>query len=222
MLGIGGTKLSTGQVDVNRQYKRTGNVQFDELLKRKEASNVTAKEFLAGLSSSELYQIQVQNRLVSRINPLLLSDEAAENVLITHEHTRELVDLNNDGIVEIGVSKTLVFPPPNSPEVVKDAWDEITEGMTLLERTILEMPFLIVQFEANLVERGNGTYEVIEPGDPRYVNVFGNTVESFMDMLDKVIERTKNPLQSRTEEEKHVDEWRLDKYNLMKKKLNIG
>lgn len=222
MLGIGGTKLSTGQVDVNRQYKRTGNVQFDELLKRKEASNVTAKEFLAGLSSSELYQIQVQNRLVSRINPLLLSDEAAENVLITHEHTRELVDLNNDGIVEIGVSKTLVFPPPNSPGVVKDAWDEITEGMTLLERTILEMPFLIAQFEANLVERGNGTYEVIEPGDPRYVNVFGNTVESFMDMLDKVIERTKNPLQSRTEEEKHVDEWRLDKYNLMKKKLNIG
>lgn len=86
----------------------------------------SAKETLLTLNSQALEILQNNAHLANAIRPENLSEEGAANVLNGKDH---YIDLNNDGLVEVGEAKLMIFPPLNSPKSVKDAWDAATAGM---------------------------------------------------------------------------------------------
>jgi hypothetical protein len=97
-------------------------------------ANGGAKGFLASLSAQDLTLLQQAKGLASTINVASLSEEGAANLLL--EHAAQ-VDLNNDGIVEVGSGKMMTFPPPNAPQAAKDAWAAATAGMSERDRMSL-------------------------------------------------------------------------------------
>jgi hypothetical protein len=99
---------------------------------------VSAKQVLSELSVDELSLVQKSVGLVDPINVALLSDEAAIN-LLAQPDTTGMVDLNNDGIVEVGAARMIVFPPVNAPESVQLAWDDATEGMSEKDKMIMQL-----------------------------------------------------------------------------------
>lgn len=111
---------------------------FSELLKRAENRQGSAKEFLQSLSKDELALVQQANSLADNINIGGLSAEGAQN-LLSQPDGSDLVDLNNDGIVEVGAARTIHFPPVNAPQYVKDAWAAATEGMSPMEKGAMEL-----------------------------------------------------------------------------------
>jgi len=116
--------------------------EFQRLIKGKEESGKSGKEFLRTLSSSELYAIQKSKLLVSQIRPETLSEEGAENLFVKLGDDRKYVDLNNDGITEIGVGKMFVFPPPNTSDKVKDAWAKTSQNMSFSDKMLVMGSFL--------------------------------------------------------------------------------
>lgn len=86
-----------------------------------------AKSFLASLSAQDLTLLQQAGGLAEGINVASLSEEGAANLLLTNDNR---VDLNNDGIVEVGAARLITFPPVNAPQSVKDAWEAATAGMS--------------------------------------------------------------------------------------------
>jgi hypothetical protein len=93
-----------------------------------------AKGFLASLNAQDLALLQQAKGLASTINVAALSEEGATNLLVDHAAQ---VDLNNDGIVEVGIGKMMMFPPPNAPQAAKDAWEAATAGMSDSDRMSL-------------------------------------------------------------------------------------
>lgn len=93
-----------------------------------------AKQFLAALTPQDLTLLQDASGLASRIDVAALSEEGAANLLL--ERTAR-VDLNNDGLVEVGGAKLIVFPPVNAPQAVKQAWEAATAGMSGRDRMSL-------------------------------------------------------------------------------------
>jgi hypothetical protein len=94
----------------------------------------SAKSFLAGLSAQDLMLLQQATGLADRIDVAALSEEGAANLLLEQDGR---VDLNNDGLVEVGAAKTVVFPPVNAPQSVKDAWTAATAGMSDKDKMML-------------------------------------------------------------------------------------
>jgi hypothetical protein len=93
-----------------------------------------AKGFLASLSAEDLALLQQAKGLAATINVSSLSEEGAANLLLDRESH---VDLNNDGLVEVGAAKIITFPPVNAPQSVKDAWEAATAGMSERDRMSL-------------------------------------------------------------------------------------
>ena len=61
-----------------------------------------------------------------------------------------MVDINNDGLVEVGLAKTIHFPPVNSPQHVKDAWDKATEGMEEFEIAAMQLSMHHMVYGVNI------------------------------------------------------------------------
>lgn len=83
----------------------------------------SAKELLSEMSTDELELLQQAAGLAHRINVDAISEEGATNLLVGTEQDG-MVDLNNDGLVEVGEAKLMTFPPVNAPQHVHDAWEE--------------------------------------------------------------------------------------------------
>ena len=84
------------------------------------------QKFLQSLSQSDLAIVQRMHCLADTINPSGLSTEGAENLLIPDGHS---VDLNHDGLDEVGLAKTIHFPPRDVPASFTDAWFQATKEM---------------------------------------------------------------------------------------------
>lgn len=93
-----------------------------------------AKGFLAGLTAQDLTLLQQARGLADTINVASLSEEGAANLLLGRDMQ---VDLNNDGIVEVGAGRMMTFPPLNAPQAAKDAWAAATAGMSERDRMSL-------------------------------------------------------------------------------------
>lgn len=108
----------------------------------------SAKQVLKGMSQEELTLVQRASSLADPINVSGLSKEGATNLLAQPDYS-DHVDLDNDGIVEVGKARTVTFPPVNAPQHVKDAWDEATEGMSEFDKATvgLNMHFQIYGIE---------------------------------------------------------------------------
>ncbi len=161
---------------------------FREILAQ--AENVqSAKGFLKSLSTKERALVKKANSygpdlINSHIDEM--SEEGARNMLVQPDY-RFAVDFNNDGIVESGKAKTFVFPPPNAPESVKDAWDKTMESLDEDERLLASTIFLVMSWQENIKTSKNGRVaRMMEPGEPDYVNIFGTDELSWLLLLDKV------------------------------------
>ena len=85
-----------------------------------------ARQFLAGLSPDELDVVRRNHCLAESIDVGSISEEGAENLLLPEGYS---VDLNADGIDEVGAGRIGHFPPRNAPAAVKEAWFQATANM---------------------------------------------------------------------------------------------
>ncbi len=136
------------------------------------------KEYLKSLSSKDrvfVKKISSYGVLITDAHIDTMSEEGARNLMKLPDN-RNRVDLNNDGVVDVGVGKTGMFPPPNAPEKVKDAWDKSVEGLSEGETMMKTMEYLMFNNIKNVRLDSDGainkTEPFAQPGDPDYVNYF--------------------------------------------------
>lgn len=113
---------------------------FSDLLDKahsQQADQKSAKTILTDMSTDELQLLQKATSLANPIQISSLSKEGSMNLLAQPDKTG-MVDLNNDGLVEVGAAKMITFPPVNSPEHVKEAWNKSTENMDEKDKLLLE------------------------------------------------------------------------------------
>ncbi|KAB2968457.1 hypothetical protein [Zoogloea sp.] len=85
-----------------------------------------ARQFLATLSALEMDAVRQNHCLAGPIDTASLSEEGAANLLLPEGYS---VDLNRDGIDEVGAARTAHFPPRDAPDAFKEAWFQATAGM---------------------------------------------------------------------------------------------
>lgn len=183
---------------------------YMRIVKEKKESGKSAKDFLATLSSKELYEIQKANHLAHQIKVNSISDEGAENLFLNAVDPKSVIDLNNDGITEIGEAKMFVYPPPNAPTEVKEAWKEATKYMTEEEKMLTMGTFLVAQISANAYKGPDGNWKFRSPGEKGWVNIFGTDIESYKNLFNKLIYQIDNPLAPRSPQEQKIDEFKRD------------
>lgn len=133
----------------NRNVSEDGISNFSSILDNAKSSSKSAKQFLTELSSQELSLVQKANGLVDKINVAKLSAEGAQN-LLSQPDGSDRVDLNNDGTIEVGIVKTIQFPPVNAPQHVKDAWEKATEGLSMFDKATLELTMHTVVYGVDM------------------------------------------------------------------------
>ncbi|KXI29570.1 hypothetical protein [Paraglaciecola hydrolytica] len=116
-----------------RELKQNEISDFQDLLNKAQNEAVqlqrSSKEILSQMTKDELSLLQKANSLAHDIKVSELSEEGATNLLRQPDHSNR-VDLNNDGIVEVGIGRNMVFPPVNAPTHIKTAWDKATADMS--------------------------------------------------------------------------------------------
>lgn len=85
-----------------------------------------ARQFLATLSALEMDAVRQNHCLAEPIDTASLSEEGAANLLLPEGYS---VDLNHDGIDEVGAARTMHFPPRDAPAEFREAWFQATAGM---------------------------------------------------------------------------------------------
>lgn len=125
-------------------------------------SGITAKKILQNMSPADLALIQKANSLADKIIPSTLSTEGAANLLAQVDFSNR-VDLNNDGIVEVGIARSIIFPPVNAPDFVKKAFNEATKGMSDMDKSLIMMHMHIAMYgietEGNNLRKAQGAIE---------------------------------------------------------------
>ncbi|WP_210395140.1 hypothetical protein [Motiliproteus sediminis] len=98
----------------------------------------SARQVLSNMSPDEINLVQKATGLVDPIRPSTLSDEGAINLLAQPDKTG-MVDLNNDGIVEVGIGKMITFPPVNAPASVHQAWEKATAQLSEGDKMTMQL-----------------------------------------------------------------------------------
>ncbi|WNJ98532.1 hypothetical protein L2D14_11695 [Thalassospiraceae bacterium LMO-JJ14] len=117
------------------------------------------------------------------INVDSLNKEEALNLILPHSGQ---VDLNNDGLIaNANGGKGFMFPPPNAPQNVKDAWAGATNGLSDSDKFLLSGKFMLSLMSANLHVDENGKATQTEPGDPGWRNVFAEDGYSYQVAIER-------------------------------------
>ncbi|MGL1958641.1 MAG: hypothetical protein OCD00_15145 [Colwellia sp.] len=124
-----------------------------------EQQRMSAKDILQNMTTEELSLLQKAHSLANPIHVASLSEEGAKNLLAQPDYS-DSVDLNNDGIVEVGLAQTIVFPPVNSPQFVKEAWEEATKNMPEMDKITLELTMHIAIYGTGI---GDENTNVLSP-----------------------------------------------------------
>lgn len=99
---------------------------------REAIRNKQGKNFLLNLDTQSLSLLQEAASLATPTNIASLSEEGAENLLLTPS---EAIDLNKDGLIETGSAMGFQFPPSDASQELRSAWEKTTatleEGDTL-------------------------------------------------------------------------------------------
>lgn len=157
-------------------------------IKGQAASATSAKAFLLGLSADDRALVKKANGYAMPLNDgdiQSMSEEGARNMLVTQDE-RAYVDYNNDGVVDKGVGKMLIFPPPNAPEKVKDAWEKTVNSLPEKDRPLAANVFMVESVQANIkVDAQGNPIGVYSPGEDGYTNIFPTTIEGWQNLLNK-------------------------------------
>ncbi|MCE1226122.1 MAG: hypothetical protein LWW87_06490 [Geobacteraceae bacterium] len=144
------------------------------------------KSFLSSLSTDEMEILRKVHCLATPISVAGLDFEGAYNLLMA---PGEAKDLNDDGLLGIGAGKIWEYPPPNAPEAVKKAWEEVTAGVPESEKWLKMAPFMAAAACANLKPDLSGFYE---PGETGYKNIYSDPgfsytgqVRDILSMMDR-------------------------------------
>lgn len=144
--------LSSEQVDLFADLLESANHQLE--------NDQSAKQVLSSFSQDEMKLLQKATGLADSIDVNSISTEGAANLLAQPDKTG-MVDMNNDGIVEIGKSRMITFPPVNAPESVHQAWDKATEGMDEGDKMIMQLHMHIATYGIEM--EGVDTKEALPP-----------------------------------------------------------
>ncbi|MBS1159375.1 MAG: hypothetical protein H6R15_1794 [Proteobacteria bacterium] len=123
ILGTTHTELSALR-GVSQQCQATYAAVLDKAYSS--GGMLNARQFLGSLSALELDAVRQNHCLAAPINTAGLSEEGAENLLLPEGYS---VDLNHDGIDEVGAARTASFPPKDAPADFKEAWFQATANM---------------------------------------------------------------------------------------------
>ena len=145
--------------------------------------------YIQSLSNKDVQVLRRVHSLAETSGVLNTNVEGAVNLLLPPQnHT----DLNNDGLVNTGAAVGFVFPPPNAPQSVKDAWEETIKDLPENEKLLATTPFMVASVAANIKFDSEGTaIGIYEHTDPEYRNVFGNTEDEWDALLKGLIEQRK-------------------------------
>lgn len=142
--------------------------------------------FLKNLTADELATVQHVNRLVDPIDIDSLTPEAALNLLIPRPAQ---IDLNYDGLTQVGEAYMIRFPDSRTPEAVVNAWNEATADMDPREKIFYELQMKLPTLLANIHVDDQGRYvSHTEPGDPNWVNPQADSNYSFTDLSQQMID----------------------------------
>ncbi|MBI1246295.1 hypothetical protein GC197_00435 [bacterium] len=142
--------------------------------------------FLKQLSQDDLEVVQHVNRLAEPIDPQSLTPEAALNLLVPRPAQ---IDLNYDGLTEVGAAKTIRFPDSRTPEAVVNAWNETTADMSPKEKMQYELQLTLPTMLANIQVDENGQFvSQREPGDPGWVNPRASADYSYVDFSQQMLD----------------------------------
>ncbi|MBM9616175.1 hypothetical protein JWJ90_18050 [Desulfobulbus rhabdoformis] len=169
-------------------------IRFQEI-KEQAVGVEDAKDFLSNLSAEDQLLVQKANSYGNKLRQGeidSMTEEGARNMLVTQDN-RAYVDFNNDGIVDKGVGKMFVFPPPNAPEAVKDAWQETIDALPADERLMASSIFMLQSVQANVKSDAQGTpIGMYFPGEAGYTNIFPTELSGWSAILDQVDKELEN------------------------------
>ncbi len=172
----------------SRKISDKDMVEFKKIIDDAEYAS-DAKAFLKSLSKDELALVKRGNGYGHTINDShinSMNEEGARNLLVQPDN-RFKVDYDNNGIVESGVANLFIFPPPNSSEEVKDAWDKMTESMSDEERLMAELPFAKRAYQANMLQDESGkAIRYISSDEKGYTNIFPTEKNDWLTLLDEI------------------------------------
>ncbi len=159
-----------------------------QTIKDEVANATSAKAFLLGLSAADRALVKKANSYAMPLSDggiQSMSEEGARNMLVTQDE-RTYVDYNNDGVVDKGVGKMLIFPPPNAPEEVKDAWEKTVSSFPEKDRLLASSVFMVESVQANIkIDAQGNPIGVYSPGDDGYTNIFPTTLDEWQNLLNK-------------------------------------
>ncbi|MBA2117359.1 hypothetical protein [Bremerella alba] len=142
--------------------------------------------FLQNLTEDELATVQHVHRLAEPIDVDSLTPEAALNLLIPRPAQ---VDLNYDGLTQVGQGYTIRFPDSRTPEAVVNAWNETTTDMDPMEKSFYELQMKLPTLLANFEIDDQGRYVGhTEPGDPNWVNPQADSNYSYTDLTEQMLD----------------------------------
>ncbi len=133
--------LSSSQVEGFSKLMEKAQEQLND--------NQSATQVLDSFSDVEMKLLQKATGLAESIHVDSITQEGATNLLAQPDKS-DMVDLNNDGIVEVGAAQTITFPPVNAPPGVKAAWDKATEGMAEGDKLIMELHMHTAVYGVNI------------------------------------------------------------------------
>lgn len=142
--------------------------------------------FLKSLTEDELATVQHVNRLADPIDVDTLTPEAALNLLIPRPAQ---IDLNYDGLTQVGQGYMIRFPDSRTPEAVVNAWNETTADMDPMEKSFHELQMKLPTLLANFQVDDQGRYvSHTEPGDPNWVNPQADSNYSYTGLTEQMLD----------------------------------
>lgn len=113
---------------VNAGIGIDNQARFAAVLNKAYASDAMddPQKFLLSLSMQEMEALRINHGLADTIHVGGLSSEGASNLLLPRGYS---LDLNNDGLEEIGAARTMSFPPRDAPAEFVGKWREIAADM---------------------------------------------------------------------------------------------
>jgi len=121
--------------------------------------------YVRTLSREDLATLQQVAHLADPIDPASLSREAAMNLLIPQGAA---IDLDGNGVMEVGQARTGFFPDSRTPPEVCAAWDAATKGLSEQDK-LYRMLSMTPEPELRYGSGGE-LMRVVLPGEADYVS----------------------------------------------------
>ena len=150
----------------------------------------SALDYLNSLTGSELRTVGREHGFADPTPNLYgINIEGANNLL---RHRGETIDENRDGIDQIGEARTWRFPNSNTPENVRAAWEEASEGMEDVE-SMLMAGLLYLPLPQVVQDELTGATTIISPGEPGYKNPAQQPGYSYSQIVENKLRALDDP-----------------------------